>query len=517
VLPMRWTYLIPLVLFLLSKGLPSVGQTPASPLRDAVGLASRGDLADAEIAARKALNDASTRPVAYAILGGIRLQEKNYVEAATFLEEAVQLDPRLIGAHLNLANTYVLQAKTSQASAQFLEVLKLAPSNFDARVGLAQIERERGQYAASAQWTEPIEERLRATEDGLVLLISDDLELSSRRAQVAALVGDWLHVDHPSSAPSIALAGMLASHGQSDHALAILKDAEERNGPSKDLYVALGDAFAHRGDLVSASANFKLALDLDSGCVSCLYELARIFEQTSQLEEGWQSITLAHEQSPDNPDILFALGRLSLETNRIAEAIDSLKEAHGLRPSEASYRYVLASAYIAEKDYKDATTLFESLLAEKPDDPTLNYSLGATEYLESQLGDAEKHLDASLSVDPSQIAANYYLGLVKQEQGKLQDAERIFVSLTSQHPDHAPSLLALGEVYAGERKYPEAQAALEKALQRDPSSVKTHYQLGMVLARLGKTEAANKEFATVKTMNKQEDQQTELVLLPSGK
>src|SRR5262249_33476488 len=70
-----------------------------------------GQLEQAEQQARIALADSQTRPAAYSILGTIRLQQKRLADSAIFLEKAIQLQPRLIGARLTLAEVYRLQGK----------------------------------------------------------------------------------------------------------------------------------------------------------------------------------------------------------------------------------------------------------------------------------------------------------------------------------------------------------------------------------------------------------------------
>ena len=45
--------------------------------------------------------------------------------------------------------------------------------------------------------------------------------------------------------------------------------------------------------------------------------------------------------------------------------------------------------------------------------------------------------------------------------------------------------MALGEILVAEKRYTEARGTLEQAVLLDGSSVKAHYQLGLVLTRLG--------------------------------
>jgi tetratricopeptide (TPR) repeat protein len=62
----------------------------------------------------------------------------------------------------------------------------------------------------------------------------------------------------------------------------------------------------------------------------------------------------------------------------------------------------------------------------------------------------------------------------------------------------------MGRILLKEQKFPEAQQALEKAVLLNPSSVKAHYQLGILLGRTGKQEDAKKELAIVNELNAEE-------------
>jgi tetratricopeptide (TPR) repeat protein len=65
---------------------------------------SKGDLSGAEKEGRLALRDPSTRALAWASLGAIRFRQKKYEQGAEFLRTALRLDPRLVGARINLGD-----------------------------------------------------------------------------------------------------------------------------------------------------------------------------------------------------------------------------------------------------------------------------------------------------------------------------------------------------------------------------------------------------------------------------
>ena len=70
-----------------------------------------GNLEAAEHEARLAMSNPATKAVALAILGAIRLQQMKTDEGVAFLKEAIQTEPRLVGARLNLGDATHGQAK----------------------------------------------------------------------------------------------------------------------------------------------------------------------------------------------------------------------------------------------------------------------------------------------------------------------------------------------------------------------------------------------------------------------
>lgn len=495
---------------------PALSIAQQQHLQNSAQLLQQGDLKSAEIEARSAMLDKPSRPLAYAILGAIRLKEAKYADSAVFLEKAVQLNPRLVGAQLNLGNVYILEGKTSLATARFREVLNIDPRNFNARFALAHLESEAGHPLASIKTSKPIADQLRRSDDGLILLASNYLA-EGDQAMASSLIADWFALDHPDTLASINFAQVFASRDLFERAISILEHKENQDGGSYELYFDMGTYKLKLQELPEAASNYRLALGLRPDCSRCLYQLSRISEQQLNLDEALSYLIAARRIAPSDPDILFEFGRICVKKNLYEDAIASLTAAVQLRPDNVSFQYVLASAYTSKREYKRAISILARLLKTKSNDSVLNYSLGAIEYLNSDLSDAEEHLQRSIRTNPNQVAAYYYLGLTKDHEGKTEEAAQILQSLTRRYPDHAPSFLALGMILSDQRRYAEARSALERAIHLDSSSVKGHYQLGMVLARLGQSEASKREFALVKTLNAQEDKQGEMqIFSPEG-
>src|SRR5438309_1580616 len=144
-----------------------------NPSGEAGNLRNQGQMDQAETEAREALKHPSTRPLALAMLGTIRLREGQYGESESFLAEAVALNPQLLGARTNLGNAYLLENKPVLARKSFREVLTRDPGTVNARLGLPKVEPSVRSYQESLRIADPIVSQLCESDDGVLLLATD--------------------------------------------------------------------------------------------------------------------------------------------------------------------------------------------------------------------------------------------------------------------------------------------------------------------------------------------------------
>ena len=140
----------------MSASAAAVSSQSREALERAAALVEEGRLQEADQQAQLALSDPQTRAAACSVLGAIRLRQDRYREGAELLQEAIRLEPRLVGAQLNLAQAYSLQGKDAQAVPVFRRVLELDPGNATARIALARSEAEKGNYKRSLELTKPV-------------------------------------------------------------------------------------------------------------------------------------------------------------------------------------------------------------------------------------------------------------------------------------------------------------------------------------------------------------------------
>ena len=509
---LRGAWLRPPVLFLC---LSLIAETSLADSREALqkaaDLVQQGQFEQADREARRALSDPQTRAVAYSVLGIIRFQQRRLDDSAKFLQEAIRLDPRLLGAHLSLAEVYTLQGKQQRALTLFRRVLVLDPANVDARLALARVETEKGNYRESLALVKPVLNRVKQSPDGLLVLAADHAKLPDKEA-AAALADDWRRLASAPPELSTKFALLLLEGGAVPEAVDILERVQQAGPTSYEAAFNLAGAYAANSDLARALDAYDKALSFNSQSVLALRQAAIIAERQGELERSLSYWVRARKLEPEDSEILLGFGRVCLKMDLLEDAELALSKAASLRPQEAKYQYTLAAAKTGRRQFEAAQSILQSLLKTHPGDPQLEYALGSVEYLQGHLPEAAAHLRESVRLQPSQVGSYYYLALAVRDQQNEGEAIRILEGLLQEHPEHAAAREVLGTLLMSANKYDDARQNLEEAVRLNPKSVKANYQLGLLLARMGKKDEADKQLEIAKSLRKEDEENSRLQL-----
>ena len=505
----RWHELCAVLLLL-----PCFAFAQLNHIETAAQLLNQGQVQQAETEARLALDNPTTRPLGLAMLGTIRLQEGKYAESTSFLTQALALNPRLVGARTTLGNSYLLQGKPESARKSFQEALRLDPGNFNARLDLAKTEAALHNYAQSLRVAGPIVGWLRESDEGLLLLATDYGSLG-KKEELKGLVPSWERLPTaPPDESSLEFGDTLALFGLTAEAQKIFEAVEAKTAanPSPTVAAQLARSYLSLGILDRAEQNFQRVLSVNTACAACEQGLAEIAERQGDTEKALAHLIAAKRLAPEDPEVLFQFGKICLQRNLADDALPALSKAVQLKPDQDSYVYVLASANVAQGHLPQAASLFGKLLQKHPQDAVLKYALGAVGFLQGNYEEAESSLKQSLKMQPDQVAASYYLGLTYDAIGQDAQSVVVFRDLLRSHPEHAPSYVKLGSILLRQHQYDQAQPLLERAVSLDPKSVQAHYQLGLLLRRLGKTAESDSHLAESRKLEAERSSQTELKL-----
>lgn len=462
----------------------------------ATQLLSKGEMVRAEAEARKALQVPSTKAMALAMLGTIRLQQRKPEESVKFLRQALALNPKLIGARTTLGNAYAVSNQFEPAAKAFREVLAAAPDNFNARFGLLKLEAARRNFQESLNLAEPILPQLLEYDEGLSILASDYGALG-KKPELENLLTYWQKLPEPQDESALDFAAALLANGLKPQAISVLESQQSHveSHPRPDTALKFANAFLALGRFTGAEINAELALSQNAQCTACYLTLAQVAERQENTEKALSYLVKAKQLAPADPEVLFQFGRVCLQRNLLDDALAALSKAAELKPDNDAYVYTLGSANFGKGRLDEALELFQRVLRKHPQDAFLHYAIGAVYFQQSKYSEAEASLKQSLALRTDQIPANYYLALTYDAIGDDDRAVPIFRDLVKAHPEHVPSRVKLGGILVRLHRYEEAQRNLEEAIALDPNSVEAHYQLGLALRRLGKSAESEAQMA----------------------
>jgi tetratricopeptide (TPR) repeat protein len=478
----------------------------ADALQQAAILVQQGRLDEAEQQARLALSNPETRAVAYSVLGTIRSQQKRFDESVGFFQKAIALNSRLLGAHLSLGQIYTLQGKSQQALALFRRALELDPLNPVARLAVAHAEMDKANYRRSLDLAQPVLDDFKHSPEGLYVLATGYLKTGDRAA-AAELLKDWARLETVPVDWSVKFAVLLAKEGFVAESIGVLEAAKRATGPTYELAFNLGGVYLLNSDTARALDAYDLALSLEPGSIAALRQAAALAEGQGELERSLSYWVRARKIDPNDPEILLGFGRVCLKMDLLEDAEPALTRAASLKPEEPSYQYTLAATKVGKRQFEAAQALLEPLVQKRPADPQLQYALGAVLYIQGRLDEAAAYLRESVRLQPEQLASHYYLALIARDQGKDAEATDALEKLLQRYPYHAPSCEALGGLLMTAARYDDAEKVLREAIRLSPKSVKANYQLGLLLARMGKQEEAARQLELAKSL-RQEDEAT---------
>jgi superkiller protein 3 len=480
---------------------PQQGRTSStSPVSTARTEISRGQLDAAEKTLWTVLSSDPNQSEALTLLGIVRGGQKRYAEAEALFRRVLQLDPKSLTAHRNLAEALIAQNKPDAAIEEWKEVVRLAPKDYPARVQLAHLYLGRGEFAIALSNLDSIPKD-QFPPDAIPAQAASLLGLG-RREEAAALISrvkqsprlatDLAEVFLEGNAPEYAIQAV-------DAALA----GSQR--PSARLYYLKGRALQATGNSSAALSNLQLALAHDPKSVDTLIEVAALEAAGNKHKESLALLKRAYALQPDSPAVLRPLVVEGIKAGEPKTALRAAQALADKNPDNLDDLYLAAAAMLEGKDFATASSIFEKYVSKRPDDSRGFLGLGIAQLAQQHFEEATKALERSLEIDPKQADAEYQLGVVADRKGIAAEAVEHFERAVLLQPRHSKALASLGAQYLQAGDLEKARTLLERSVSVNPNDAKSQYDLALVLSKLGKTEEAKQHMELSRALKTSED------------
>ena len=323
------------------------------------------------------------------------------------------------------------------------------------------------------------------------------------------------------AAAQLALARLLARHGQLKEALSVVDHAYELS-PDDAPTVVLRARLRHRANDVdgafAALAEFLERVP-DSGVVRMAY--ARMLVDTRRYDQARAEFERLVTDEPENDDARYALGLLLLQTKRLDEATEQFERLARRNARHDAAFYYLGRIAEAQQRFGDAIDAYRRvrrgehrlnahlrvavLLAERENlDAARRYLHGlhsentqeTVRIYRTEAGlltqveryeEAMAVFDASLRELPGNSDLLYSRGMLAEKMDRLDLVERDMRAIIARESDHADALNALGYILADRTdRYEEAYALILRAIEIKPDEPYIIDSLAWVLYRMGR-------------------------------
>ncbi len=426
------------------------------------------------------LEESSGMALSDLIYGTHYAEERDWIKAEGHLRRAIERDPHLVDARLELAEVFLDQARLPAAQEQLDQALALAPQS----------------AAALAR-------------SGRLLLLMRQQEEGLSRIQKA------IAIDQSTALDALGLP-LEDRFNQADHSDAGVKlsslsrgaaqtlEADPSTDPAKDvalaaLYALVGDEDAARG----AYRRLHLARSSQIAAASLLT----------------QALTAMHQHRYDDAEPLLLNWLAANPGDRTARydlllvrrQISSAQVTHLLAVDPSSYHVhqLLGQLYVSREEDDEALAEYLAVASARPDLPGVHFWLGHLYWKHGQADRALAELTRELQLSPGHPEANAELGTLLVAEERASEAILHLEAAIHSKPDLWPAYAQLGRAYSMEKNYARAEDVLRRALAHD-SDGSTHYQFGLTLRAEGKTAEATQAFAEVRAIK------SEKMTAPSG-
>jgi len=461
---------------------------------------ARGELDQAEQQLWKVLSSNPDQSEALNLLGIIRGQQKRYPEAEALFRRVLQLDPKAVETHRNLANSLLVQNKTTEAIDEYTILTKLAPDDTQLRIQLAHLYLVSGKFSDALSTLDQVKAN-RFPVDAVPLKAAALLGLGKTK-EASLLIP--LAVKSPDIAAD--LAEVFLEGGAPEYALKVIEGTQNGAQPmSARLLYLRGRALAVTGNQTAALVSLQQSLTRSPKSVDTLLALASAYSSQSEHGKSMELLQRANALEPNSPRVLRPLVIEGMKTGNHAAALNAAHSLATRSPDNLDDQYVAAAAMLEAKDDVTAAQIFEKYVQARSNDAKAFLGLGVAQLSQRKYPEARTALERALEIDPNLADAEYELAMVAEQQGATDEAFQRLERTVQLQPQHAMALASLGAHYLQTGDLDKARGFLERSVAVNPNNFKSQYDFGLVLAKLGRNDEAQQHLERSQSLRNAED------------
>lgn len=227
----------------------------------------------------------------------------------------------------------------------------------------------------------------------------------------------------------------------------------------------IGNCYFQAGDLPSALASYRRALDLSKGTSQdALLNLAAVQFRLGNFGEAIAAYRRTLIVDKSNVSVYLYLADAYQKCNDPASAQSVLEKALALTPDDISIYYQLAELHVALKEIPAAIEVIQKALLIKKDDTDLLFYLGDLYLMEKETALAIDRYREALREDPDNVSGHYRIADILVNDNQLFLAMEHLTTALSLQPGYTDAAVFLGNIAFDLQWWDRALSAYSQAL-----------------------------------------------------
>lgn len=320
--------------------------------------------------------------------------------------------------------------------------------------------------------------------------LAGDLEKAIRKVDVSLALNDTVTRSH------VLKGRILIEMGDLGSALESLRLAEAIDPADPDAQYYLGLCHEHLDELELAASYYRQACELDNYNPAYAVSAAEMLVDADRVSEA-RELLLTGPSFEHSPGVNQMLGHIAKIEGDNLGAVEYFRSARLLAPEDTAIAEDLVNAQIAVGKYREAEAALARLLErdELRERRDLQ-QLYARCLMRTQRPVEARRIYQELVKDHGQSDVEAWIGmanasLVLKDENAVRRAAARVVALA---PERVEGYTLFALWHRGEGRLAEAVKKLEQGLRVQPRSAETHALRGVLLAEMGRPDAAAKAF-----------------------
>lgn len=398
------------------------------------------------------------------------LTEQNIEAATRYIEQAVDKNPKNVGAWLFKADLLRLQGQIKPALAAYENILKLEPKNTSAHLSKAFLEIGTGNFDAAKA---DIDAARQTAPNSLLVFYSQAL-LDFRQGKHAEAWDSLQQILRaaPEHMPSVLLAGAvqysLGSMPQAEQYLKQFLGANPGNYYARHLLISI--LLKSRQTTAALKQLEPMLKDGQPQDARTLALAGEAYMQAKDYTKATEYFEKASAIIPGNPKLHAALGLSSLAQGQDERAVSELETAASLDTQSPQTDVLLIMNYLRRQENDKAMAAVRNLEKEQPGNPLTHNMKGAVYLAMKDAPSARASFEKALSLQPTYFPAAMNLAQLDLKDKNPSAAQKRLEAFLEKDKDNLQAMLALARLASAQGQNNVAETWLQRASQAHPEA-----------------------------------------------